>query len=382
MKGIASELGVPTIAFLHRTLPTELVHADAAPAISSGGGVVTVTDTPTGDTPTKQPAAAATGKLLVPSDTDYEYRVRWFTPSAELPLCGHATLAAAHALYSSGRVKSESVTIKFRSYANSTVIQAAMHDPPSGLPPPLQLQLHQPPTALLLGLSKKQPNIHDLKADSKSSVPAAAQAIASANVPPPPPPQPPPQRPYPAGLIWLEFSTKRVVGNASSSDQKAVLDSLGLSSSQLHESMVDCGTFWLIRVRREATVDQVTPDFQAMLSASPERGVIITATSDGTARGVAGGASQRVDIVSRVFCPHHGINEDHVTGSAHTALIPYWSPRLHRSLLTAFQASPRGGILYGVVLGYDGSRVALGGHAVTVSVINLLPPAQPLLVSM
>ena len=69
------------------------------------------------------------------------------------------------------------------------------------------------------------------------------------------------------------------------------------------------------------------------------------------------------DIVSRVFVPYAGIDEDPVTGSAHAALVPFWAERLGRHRFTALQASKRSGLLDCEL---RGDRVILGGHAVTV----------------
>ncbi|MDQ3826343.1 MAG: PhzF family phenazine biosynthesis protein, partial [Actinomycetota bacterium] len=69
------------------------------------------------------------------------------------------------------------------------------------------------------------------------------------------------------------------------------------------------------------------------------------------------------DFVSRVFAPAVGIPEDPVTGSAHTALAPYWSDRLGRDGLTGLQASGRTGLVHTTV---HGDRVHLTGHAVTI----------------
>jgi predicted PhzF superfamily epimerase YddE/YHI9 len=88
------------------------------------------------------------------------------------------------------------------------------------------------------------------------------------------------------------------------------------------------------------------------------RGVIVTARSSG-----------EFDFVSRFFAPGAGVDEDPVTGSAHTALGPYWAKRLGKTEFTAFQASARGGILRVVV---KGDRVLLGGQAVTVMTGELL----------
>jgi len=75
-----------------------------------------------------------------------------------------------------------------------------------------------------------------------------------------------------------------------------------------------------------------------------------------------------LDIVSRVFVPDVGIDEDPVTGSAHCALAPYWSAKLQKRTLSAYQASRRGGYLE---IEDRGERVLLRGHAVTVMNIEV-----------
>ena len=65
------------------------------------------------------------------------------------------------------------------------------------------------------------------------------------------------------------------------------------------------------------------------------------------------------DFVSRYFCPKYGINEDPVTGSAHTLLTPYWSERLNKKKFNAFQCSSRGGSLTCQLLN---DRVLIGGE--------------------
>jgi hypothetical protein len=98
-------------------------------------------------------------------------------------------------------------------------------------------------------------------------------------------------------------------------------------------------------------VRALEPDFAA-LARVDARAFIVTSSGDGMH-----------DIVSRVFGPRVGINEDPVTGSAHCTLATYWTPRLNRSSLLAFQASARGGVLR---VALDGDRVVLEGQAVTV----------------
>ena len=76
------------------------------------------------------------------------------------------------------------------------------------------------------------------------------------------------------------------------------------------------------------------------------------------------------DFVSRCFAPAVGVNEDPVTGSAHTTLVPYWADRLGKKELHAEQISKRRGELY---CEYLGKRIKLKGRAVTymIGVIDL-----------
>ncbi|WP_242125784.1 PhzF family phenazine biosynthesis protein [Sphingobium sp. Sx8-8] len=81
-----------------------------------------------------------------------------------------------------------------------------------------------------------------------------------------------------------------------------------------------------------AAVRALKPDFAA-LKALGDIMLIATAPGDDS------------DIVSRVFVPGAGIDEDPVTGSAHCLLTPFWAPRLGRTKFSAWQASARGGRL-------------------------------------
>ena len=107
----------------------------------------------------------------------------------------------------------------------------------------------------------------------------------------------------------------------------------------------------IIEVADESAVRAVNPDFAAL--ARIHRMPVVTARGDSE------------DIVSRVFVPYLGINEDPVTGSAHAALAPYWAKRLGRNEFSALQASARSGLL---TCRLDGDRVHLGGHCHTVIV--------------
>lgn len=67
------------------------------------------------------------------------------------------------------------------------------------------------------------------------------------------------------------------------------------------------------------------------------------------------------DCISRYFAPAIGVNEDPVTGSIHTAIIPLWAEKLEKDVITAYQASSRGGWLYGEILPND--RIEISGQA-------------------
>jgi len=105
-------------------------------------------------------------------------------------------------------------------------------------------------------------------------------------------------------------------------------------------------------VRDEATVRGLAPDIRS-LAAIDARGVIVTAAAE---------AGQSYDFVSRFFAPNVGVDEDSVTGSAHTVLAPYWSERFGRTKLVGLQASARSGVVGTEVAG---ERVVLSGGAVT-----------------
>ena len=102
----------------------------------------------------------------------------------------------------------------------------------------------------------------------------------------------------------------------------------------------------------EAEVRALAPDFKALAAEGDV--TIITTTAPG----------DTAEVVSRVFVPGAGVDEDPVTGAAHAVLVPYWAERLGRSdAITFFQASRRGGHLTGRLAG---DRAVLGGRCVTV----------------
>lgn len=202
--------------------------------------------------------------------------LRWFTPQAEVDLCGHGTLATAHILRQTGLL-----------HAGETMTFQTLSGPLSATLGAESIQLDFP----LLS-----PQLHGA-------------------VPP------------------------------------ALLDALGLELAQVRDYGL-FGAKQLVVVDDAQTVRALQPDFQA-LRAQPGRGVAVTAPGDG-----------EYDLLSRYFAPWVGVNEDPVTGSAHCALAAYWSARLGKRSLTAYQASRRGGVL--TLNLTENGRVLISGTAHTV----------------
>ncbi|HUW91964.1 MAG TPA: PhzF family phenazine biosynthesis protein [Bacteroidales bacterium] len=124
-----------------------------------------------------------------------------------------------------------------------------------------------------------------------------------------------------------------------------------LIKKSLDINPVECFTGrsdYLVMLKNEAEVLNVRPDFRRLASAD-SRGVIVTAKGND------------VDFVSRFFAPQAGIDEDPVTGSAHTTLTPFWSSRLGKTTMTARQLSARGGYLECTL---KGDRTLIAGRAV------------------
>jgi PhzF family phenazine biosynthesis protein len=202
---------------------------------------------------------------------DGDWSLRWFTPTVEVDLCGHATLATAHALMTDGRVAD---VVRF--HTRSGVLSVRVGE---------EITLDFP---------------------AATTEPATNAGLAAA------------LGAEPAEVHWVGALRELL----------AVFDD-------------------------PRTVRELAPDLTAVSRLEGVRGVIVTARSD----------DRRSDIVSRVFLPSVGIPEDPVTGGAHTALAPFWSRRLGRAELVAYQASARGGLLR---LRVRGDRVELTGRAVTV----------------
>jgi len=200
-----------------------------------------------------------------------QYHIRWFTPAAEVDLCGHATLASAHYLFEERKLDRSEVTFQSRSG-------------------PLKVK------KLFSGYEM------DFPIDS---------------------------------LEPVELD-------------KEIVEALNLPIVQVFKGRDDI----LIITESEEVVKMANPDFYRLKKVGC-RGFIITAKGTKT------------DIISRCFYPNHGIDEDPVTGSAHTTLAAYWGQHFQNQEFSAYQASSRGGFINCKIID---DRVMLRGQAVTYSV--------------
>lgn len=124
-----------------------------------------------------------------------------------------------------------------------------------------------------------------------------------------------------------------------------LLEALGVQSNEVYKTSFD----YLVVLQNQQAVEATSPDFKA-LNKIEARGIIVTAKGD------------EADFVSRFFAPQSGIDEDPVTGSAHTALVTYWAEKLGKHTMKAIQLSKRRGYLDCEL---KGPRVLLSGNAVT-----------------
>jgi PhzF family phenazine biosynthesis protein len=147
---------------------------------------------------------------------------------------------------------------------------------------------------------------------------------------------------------WIELDFP-ATPPAAAPPPDGLVAALGAAPTFVGRSRFD----YLVELDSESTVRNLAPNLSALAEVKA-RGVIVTARAD---------ANSKYDFVSRFFAPQSGVPEDPVTGSAHCALTPYWSAKLGKNDLVAYQASARGGELR---LRLAGARVRLAGQAVTV----------------
>ena len=195
-----------------------------------------------------------------------DWQLRWFTPTVEVPLCGHATLASSWVIME--RLDTRIDRVVFHTLSGALVVRR-----------------------------NGDRFIMDFPARTNTAVA------------------------LPTGLE----------------------DALGARPTEvLHD-----GFNYVAILDGAATVRRLAPNLAAIRNLAGVVGVIVTARGD-----------ENYDCVSRYFAPAKGIDEDPVTGGAHCALTAFWSSRLRKSELRAFQASARGGEM---ICRAMGDRVELEG---------------------
>ena len=207
---------------------------------------------------------------------DGDYDLRWFTPTVEVDLCGHATLATAFVIFN--QLGSQSETLKFHSASGPLLVT-------------------------------RDGELLDLDF----------------------PARPPQTIPVPDGFV----------------------DAVGAQPIEVLKSSKTLAIFESVDV-----IARLSPDMNWIANLEGD-GLICSAVGRGSDRGQLNG--KNYDFVSRYFAPHAGIDEDPVTGSAHSVLIPYWSKKLKKKKMIARQISARGGTLYCLSLN---DRVHIAGQGV------------------
>lgn len=143
-------------------------------------------------------------------------------------------------------------------------------------------------------------------------------------------------------LLTLNFPSDPIHPADPPSD---LIDALKVNPLEIYKGKTD----YLLILGSHEEVQSANPDFN-LLKKIPVRGVIISARGEFS------------DFVSRFFAPASGVDEDPVTGSAHTSMIPYWAEKLAKNELSAVQLSARKGHLF---CKYLGERVEISGRAIT-----------------
>lgn len=215
---------------------------------------------------------AETAFIVPDASGESDFELRWFTPTCEIRLCGHATLASGHVAFAhmAEFADQDRVTFRTRNAGILEVINSAAG---------YELALPAIPT-------------------SKSDWPEAVALLGAT-----------------PSEVWLNPDR-----------------------------------YGIYLFENEEQVRALDPDVRALGALGDDQFIC---TAPGTA----------TDVVSRVFVPGGGVDEDSFTGSAHAVLTHFWANRLGREEFTAFQASQRGGYAH---CRLEGDRAWLGGPCVTV----------------
>lgn len=219
--------------------------------------------------------------FLVPDATgEADYELRWFTPACEIRLCGHATLASGHVVFTALGGNREAGRVTFRTRkAGILEMQRLEKGYELALPVIPTEPAEWPEAVALLGATPRE--------------------------------------------VWLN-PERYGIYLFDSEDQVRALD----------------------------------PDLRGLGALGDDQFIC---TAPGNDPGSGSGAG--TDVVSRVFVPGGGVDEDSFTGSAHAALTAFWAHKLGRDSFTAYQASARGGH---ATCRLDGDKAWLGGPCATV----------------
>ncbi len=190
--------------------------------------------------------------FFVPQE-DESFAIRWFTPTVEVKLCGHATLAAAHIMYTELGYNKEGIV--FHSASGKLIVTK-------------------------VGEDKYQLDFPASDCEEVTDVPAG------------------------------------------------MFEGLKIDKAPVFKTSLD----YMVVLPSQKAVEELQPNFSELAKVEA-RGVICTAKGEES------------DVVARCFYPQSGINEDPVTGSAHTIIIPYWAKQLNKNNLTSIQLSKRKGFL-------------------------------------
>jgi len=203
--------------------------------------------------------------FFAPLEGADQFHIRWFTPTIEVQLCGHATLATAYVVFNCLKIN-QSDRISFQS---------------------------------------KSGWLHVTRQEEMLTLDFPVDHIKAAELP------------------------------------EAAREGFHILPEAVWMGRED----YLLLYRSEAEVLALRPDFR-MLATEPVRGFIATAPGDHS------------DFVSRCFFPASGIDEDPVTGSAHTTLTSFWAGKTGKTNFSAIQVSERRGYLQ---CNLEGDRVLIAG---------------------
>ncbi len=198
--------------------------------------------------------------------TNDRFHIRWFTPTIEVNLCGHATLATAYVIFN------------ILNYSKKTILFESKS-----------------------GILKVTKNDKWLELDFP------AQEIIAADAP------------------------------------KGLIEGIGRKPLEIYRASDD----YFMVYNSQKDIEEISPNFNTLKQVQA-RGIIITSRAK----------SSRLDFVSRFFAPGSGIDEDPVTGSAHTKLVPFWAKILSKNEMIAEQISTRKGFLKCKLVG---DRVLMAG---------------------